>query len=1068
MGIKDERKFENLHKLVQILLDHPDGLTKAEIARKLGVHRSTAAEYIDSLEGINAPVYEVSPNRYAIDRDHYEVSISVDMHESLALHLAARLLTTRTDKHYPHAASALRKLGTALDKLAPLVSEHMKRSADVLDGERRRKDGAFLEVLETLTRAWSRGFKVMLTHEMDDSQVFAYTFSPYFIEPYAIGHTMHIIGLREPPGKIRTFKIERIRTARLLDERYTIPAEFDPRDYLEDAWGIWIADGEPHEVALRFGPRVAKRVQETQWHHSQRTEVQLDGSVLWTAQILEWKELLPWVRSWGPDVQALRPEALQQALKREARKLAGLYQVELAPINEIQYYAHSKENVDPSEWQPLKSHLLATGDLAFELGRDAGISDLARVAGMLHDIGKYSQAFQDRLHGSKRSVDHATAGAREINCLFPSNPFAELLSYCLAGHHNGLPDYGDPTDMPDASTLVARLTKKQLEDYSAYQAEIDPTVLKLQPVPLKPAPGHPGFTVSFLTRMLFSTLVDADWLETETYMGGGPKPRGGFISLDVLQERLHSYLQGFDKPRNPVNQKRNETLKECIEKAALDPGLFTLTVPTGGGKTLSSLAFALNHAVHHGMKRIIYVIPFTSIIEQNAAVFKEILGEENVLEHHSNFDWEHLKQSNFTAGTDNETNRVYDKLKLASENWDVPVVVTTNVQFFESLFANKKSRARKVHNLAKSVIIFDEAQMLPREYLEPCMLAVRELVQNYGATAVFCTATQPPLKELFPGMGFTELASDPQALFDFYRRVDIRPSGKLTDADLARELNSHPQTVCVVNTRRHARGVFDLLDKEGSFHLSTLMCPVHRQATLAEIRRRLLAGETCRVVSTQVIEAGVDLDFPVGYRALAGLDSIIQVAGRVNRERTHPSGELHIFEPDTELIKRTPTFIAQTSRAGASVMRDFSSDPTSIQAIQAYFQLLDILNDPQRSKDVKNILAYLDREKFEFAKVGENFRLIESPTVPVIIPYDQAAVDLLDELHWSAFPMKYARQLQRYMVSIYEREFQALQMKGAIVVYHDLYSVLNDMLYYDRHTGLALLTDQGGGALFFD
>lgn len=290
MGSKDERKFENLHRLVQILLDHPGGLTKAEIARKLGIHRSTASEYLDSLEGINAPVYEVTAGRFSIDRDHYEVQLSVDMHESLALHLATRLLTTRTDKHYPHAASALRKLGRALEGLAPLVSEHMRRSAEVLDGDHRRRDGAFLEVLETLTRAWSRGRKAWITHEMEDGQTFGYTFAPYFIEPYAIGHTMHVIGLREPPGSVRTLKIERIRTARLLEEAYTIPADFDPRTYLKDAWGIWIGAGEPQTVALRFSPRVAKRVQETQWHHSQTTAVQADGWVVWQAQVVEWAE----------------------------------------------------------------------------------------------------------------------------------------------------------------------------------------------------------------------------------------------------------------------------------------------------------------------------------------------------------------------------------------------------------------------------------------------------------------------------------------------------------------------------------------------------------------------------------------------------------------------------------------------------------------------------------------------------------------------------------------------------------------------------------------------------------
>lgn len=1068
MGSKDERKYENLHRLVQILLEKPEGLTKAEIARRLGVHRSTAAEYIDSLQGIDAPVYEVSPNRYTINRDEYEVLISVDMHESLALHLATRLLTTRTDKHYPHAASALRKLAAALEKLAPLISDHMRRSAGVLDGDHRRRDSAFLEVLETLTRAWSRGLKVKITHEMEDGQTFAYTFAPYFIEPYAIGHTMHVIGLRQPPGKIRTLKIERIRTARLLDEPYTIPASFDPSEYLKDAWGIWNAGEEPQKVVLRFSPLVAKRVQETQWHHSQKTTLQPDGSVIWEARVMEWKEMLPWVRGWGADVEALEPDELRAALTREASRLAQLYGLAPQSQSDRQYYAHSRENRPESEWQLLRDHLTATGDLAYTLGRAAGVSELARLAGLLHDIGKYSQAFQNRLRGSARKVDHATAGAREIVRLFPGNPFAEILSYCIAGHHSGLPDYGDPTDLPGHPTLLARREKKQLEEYSAYRSELDPAAFALPQVNITPLPGHPGFTVSFLTRMIFSTLVDADWLETETYMEGRPKPRGGHERLEALLQRFNAFIQPFKDRPGVVNAKRNETLQACVDQAALSPGLFSLTMPTGAGKTLASLAFALNHAVQHGLERIIYVIPFTTIIEQNAAVFKQALGEENVLEHHSNFDWDQRKGQADPEAEDDETIQAHEKLKLASENWDIPVVVTTNVQFFESLFSHKKSRARKVHNIAKSVIIFDEAQMLPREYMKPCMLAVAELVQNYGASAVFCTATQPHLQPYFPQAQIRELAPDPSALFDFYRRVQIRSCGSLTDDELAGRINAHPQVVCVVNTRRHARGLFELLEGDGRFHLSTLMCPAHRQQVMGEIRRRLREGEVCRVVSTQVLEAGVDLDFPAGYRALAGLDSIIQAAGRVNRERRKPSGDLYVFEPVTGLIKRTPTFIAQTAGAGASVLRDFSADPTSPQAIQAYFQLLDTLQDSQRSADVKNILAYLDKEKFEFTKAGEKFRLIESPTVPVIVPFDEEAESLLEDLLYSYNPTRFARPLQRYTVNIYEWEFQALQAKGAIDTYRDLFSVLNDMDFYDEHTGLALLADKGGDAIFFD
>jgi CRISPR-associated endonuclease/helicase Cas3 len=1063
-----ENKATRLLQIEALLLGHPEGLTQSEIARRLSVHRSTILRYLPDLTDRFA-VYEDEDRRLKIDRDAYLVRVSFSLHEALALHLGARLMATWMDRQNPHAAAALRKLSVSLERLAPLLSRHVQQSADVMDQAAQRHDPAYLNVLETLTRAWSTQRKVKVWHRQDRrSRVFEYLFSPYFIEPYAAGQATHVMGFREPPGKLRTFKVERIERIQMLDEAYTLPQDFDPGELLSDAWGIWYTESDPVEVVLRFHPRVSSRVLETRWHRSEQVQEQEDGYLLWRARVAEPQEMLPWIRGWGADCEVLEPGELRKNLAREARRLASVYGISPVEQTKQQYYAHSKENLGESEWQLLKDHLTATSDLAFDLGQDAGVSELARLAGILHDIGKYSQAFQKRLRGSKRLVDHATAGAREIIQLFPGNPFAEILSYCIAGHHSGLPDYGDATDLPGAPTLLARREKKQLEDYSVYRTEIEPGPLPSRPIQIKPFPDHHGFSVSFLTRMVFSTLVDADWIETETYMEGRTKPRGGYATLDVLLVRLNSYLKRFENPQGTVNQKRSEILRTCIAKANLDPGFFSLTVPTGGGKTLASLAFALHHAVRHGMKRIIYVIPFTSIIEQNAAVFKEALGEDQVLEHHSNFDWEQLRRTDSLNGTDDETNQVYEKLKLASENWDIPIVVTTNVQFFESLFSHKKSRSRKVHNIAKSVIIFDEAQMLPYEYLLPCMVAVWELVQNYGATSVFCTATQPNLKPFLPGIETTELAPDPQALFEFFGRVHIKPSGKLSDEDISRRMNNLSQALCVVNTRRHAKGLFDLLKEKGRFHLSTLMCPVHRQQVLSEIRQRLHDGDTCRVVSTQVIEAGVDLDFPVGYRALAGLDSIIQVAGRVNRERRRPSGDLYIFEPETETIKRTPIFIEQTSKAGASILREYGNDPTSIQAIQAYFQLLDTLRDPQRSADVKKILMYLDKERFDFAKAGENFRLIESPTVPVIIPFDETAQDLLERLRYSLFPAGFARPLQRYTVSIYEQEFQALQAKGAIETYQEMYAVLNEMDFYDQQTGLALLTDRGGEAIFFD
>lgn len=741
--------------------------------------------------------------------------------------------------------------------------------------------------------------------------------------------------------------------------------------------------------------------------------------------------------------------------------------------NRVRYYAHSKDGLSETDWQRLIDHLKTTSELAAQMGKEFGIADMAHAAGLLHDIGKYSQEFQARLRGSNRRVDHATAGAREITRLFPAEPdkwLAELISYCIAGHHTGLPDYGSPADVEGDPTLLARREKKKLPDYSRYREEIDTSQLQMQPPRLTVNRAHPGFTLSFLTRMLFSVLVDADWLETERYMQGGQAAlRGLYASIEALTDQFNHHIEQFKNPQQDINRKRTEILNTCLQKSQEPPGYFTLTVPTGGGKTLASMAFALNHARAHGLRRVIYVLPFTSIIEQNAAVFRRALGDlgaENVLEHHSNFDWKDAHQAQ-----DDETNRLHEKLKLATENWDIPIVVTTNVQFFESLFASRKSQARRLHNIARSVIIFDEVQLLPLEYLKPCMLAVQELVQNYGVTAVFCTATQPSLRRFFPdGTQFTELAPHPQELFTFFRRVQVKNLDTRTDGEIAERLNQEAQALCIVNTRRHAKGLYDLLEGEGKFHLSTLMCPAHRKAKLQEIHARLNANQPCRVVSTSVMEAGIDIDFPVGYRAIAGLDSIIQAAGRVNREMKRSSAEMCVFVPDTKFIKRTPAFIQQTSAVAESILRDYAADPTTIAAIEAYYEMLYTVYG-ERGFDAHNVIALLDkgarRIDFEFEEAARKFKLIDENTVAIIIPYDDTARKLIDDLADTPAPFKVLRQLQTYTVNVYEHEFQNLQSKGVITTIADSYHVL-DMRQYDDNTGLILVKDTGGDAIFID
>lgn len=747
------------------------------------------------------------------------------------------------------------------------------------------------------------------------------------------------------------------------------------------------------------------------------------------------------------------------------------------------FYAHTRKGQPESEWQTLLDHLTNTSTLAAQLGMDAGISELAQTAALLHDLGKYSQAFQRRLQGASIRVDHSTAGAQEIRNLFNKNQMQQwlstLLAYCIAGHHAGLPDYGSITDTENEATLLARL-KISTEDYRAYQSEIPverltlPQQLKIRPLKIEKE-DFKRFSLAFLTRMVYSALVDADFIETETFVQG-PKARGGYDSIETLCQRMDERLRYFDHATEPINQKRTETLRACIAKAKNRPGFFTLTIPTGGGKTLTSMAFALHHAREHNLKRIIYVIPFTSIIEQNAAVFKQYLGEQNVLEHHSNFDWEEYykeRERSHTSTHDDQTNQADNKLKLAAENWDIPIIVTTNVQFFESLYASRSSRCRKLHNIAKSVIIFDEAQMLPTGYLKPCLYAVAELVRNYGASAVFCTATQPALHHFLPGFEFQELAPNPNRLHHFYRRTKIQSAGRLNDEQLCNCMMAEKQVLCIVNTRRHAKGLFDLLNAACSgdvFHLSTLMCPEHRKLVLQEIRQRLKDGRPCRVISTQVMEAGIDVDFPIAYRALAGLDSIIQAAGRVNREGRDPQCKpVYVFEPDSDLAKRMPAFIAQTADVTRQILQQFGDDPASLESIAAYFDTLYNLHSPH-AYDERQIMLHFekgtDELDFDFRTAAERFHLIDHNTVPLIIAYDKRANQLLEALRNSPYPASFARKLQLYTISIYEQEMQALQSQAKVVTYANRYAVLADQSQYNPDSGLTIPKSGNGDAFF--
>ena len=717
----------------------------------------------------------------------------------------------------------------------------------------------------------------------------------------------------------------------------------------------------------------------------------------------------------------------------------------------LSYYAHSAEdelgNLLPYEhWQTLQSHSVNVGEMAAEFARVFGAQEVACQTGQLHDLGKYSEAFDHRLHGGP-SVDHATAGAK-IAIERWGNAIGKLMAFCIAGHHAGLANGCREGD--NRSTLKQRLALQFGEGIPAldnlWQQEIK-LPQNLSAPPLKADAHHPFFSYAFFTRMLYSCLVDADYLDTEAFysnLENKAVERGGYPDLNALQHNFNQFINAFrrriaqapaqteaEKRNAALNRLRSEILDHAVEQAAQPQGLFTLTVPTGGGKTFTSMAFALEHAKHHGMRRVIYVIPFTSIIEQNAAEFRKAfgeLGEQAVLEHHSTFDDGKLQ---------NEATK--DKLRLASENWDAPIVVTTAVQFFESLFADRSSRCRKLHNIAGSVIILDEAQMLPLNLLLPIMQAIKELAQNYRCSIVMCTATQPAVQAengFYRGFeNVREIAPEPETLFAQLRRTTVQHIGTQTDADLLAKLAEHPQMLVIVNNRRHAHSLYDQAKHlDGTFHLTTLMCAKHRSQKLDEIRGRLKNGESCRVIATSLIEAGVDVDFPLVMRAEAGLDSVAQAAGRCNREGKRPSENsfVWIFAPE-EQWKAPPELATQ-----AAVMRltadSFSDDLLSTQAVAAYFAELYQLKGSEL--DNKKILKMHNDTgqslDFPFQTVADKFRMIESHMQPLIIPFDGEAENLISSLHQADHIGGLLRKLQPYTVQIPEKALAALYKAGRI------------------------------------
>ena len=712
----------------------------------------------------------------------------------------------------------------------------------------------------------------------------------------------------------------------------------------------------------------------------------------------------------------------------------------------MKYIAH----LEGGREQTVKEHLQGTAKLSAEFAKKFGKEEWGYCCGYLHDIGKYSVEFQHKIReNGNEQIDHSTAGAKmcmETGGIYP------VMSYCVAGHHAGLPNYGSSQDGGSEATIMGRM-KKSLKDYSVYKDEIE--IPKVTTVPIAYGETkNPDFSLSVFIRMLYSCLVDADFLDTEAFMKNEQIKRDAGESIEILLQKLEKYVAKWllNKEIDTVNGRRTEILRNCLEAGKREKGLFHLTVPTGGGKTVASLAFALRHAVHNNMDRVIYVIPYTSIIEQNAQIFRSILGDENVLENHCNVDYRDSEE--------------WNPMKLAAENWDKPVVVTTNVQFFESLFGNKSSKCRKLHNIANSVVIFDEVQMLPTDYLKPCVAMIEELVNSFEASVVLCTATQPALQPFFQsGIPAYELCPRLEEQFRFFKRTTFQNLDKISEEALIEKLSEEYQALCIVNTKKKAQVLYQALKGQGVFHLSTSMYPKHRKRVLEEVRRCLNAGERCLVLSTSLVEAGVDLDFHSVYRQLAGIDSVIQAAGRCNREgkRSPEDSNVYVFQ-----FEEQERILGQRKQIDAAkTLVSDGKDISALETIEEYFEFLYHLKSSELDK--KNIMGQFKGIKCNFLKVAEDFKMIENDTKTVFIPVEEEAQDLLQQLKYQGFTKTSMRKAGQYSVTLYDDVIEKMKDAGMIELVaeniNDFYE-LKDKERYTEEFGLDL-NIENGMALFW-
>ncbi len=728
----------------------------------------------------------------------------------------------------------------------------------------------------------------------------------------------------------------------------------------------------------------------------------------------------------------------------------------------MEYYAHSRADEKGITYQTVSEHASGVAEKMVEFSKGFCDPNIARAIALLHDIGKYQESFQLRIKGKDISVPHAICGAKEWN----KYSLPDAAAYIIAGHHAGLYDRGN-----DSSPygLLFHLKNAETEDYSAYEKEINIPDIEHGLSTFDGAVSSCGETAwkeyAFWIRMMFSCLVDADFLDAEEFCSNGNVDRSIDTDFGNCLHTLKEHLEHLQAHSVTDTEKaRLILLDQVLSHKDTDANFYYMNMPTGSGKTLASMYFALERAKKKGKKRIIYVIPYTSIIEQNAKIFKDLFGEENVLEHHCNFDYDSYEDTSLK-----------EKMMRMSENWDAPIIVTTNVQFFESIYSNKTSKVRKLHNIANSMIIFDEAHMLPSGFFQPCLEAIKILTLRYGCEAVFLTATMPNFDEWLKtfkcdGIYTCDLIDD-KSVFKSFKRSEIEDIGVISEEKLLQKVSEYKNALVVVNERKRAKSLYDMYSGK-KYHLSTYMDHFDRARVIEQIRSSLAKNEGFCLVSTSLIEAGVDIDLDSVFREQAGLDNLLQTAGRCNRNGKKPISECKTysfrFEEPSKNMNVKSYYTQETFER--------FEDVTSAQAIRFYFDKLysdekgkmsendfifavsaeggaDLFAKSKRFK-LENIYSKISY--FNFAGYAEKFHLIDDHNKPLLIINSQnreTVEKLLEELKYAVSGRSIRRRLQKYIVSLRPYEFKELLDRGVIQTVSGIDCLANEN-YYDAETGI--------------